>query len=200
MSSGVPIDKAQAVHAGGESALRPPFIPLVRATPVAWHVTPGIAEWSNRRRHSLLQSVGTLRGQTGAAWKESPLQSNQRGAILAERIERKTVERTSVSGGRSTLRGELRNRRPQRLAHRVRAVRHPGACGKCGRGTTVLFTRHARTTEGCAVGSRRGFASSKVARTFARSGRSTEPMRPRMHVDLVARRLRRLARVGKGRT
>jgi hypothetical protein len=50
--------------------------------------------------------------------------SNPRGTI-----ERMTVERTSVSGGRSTLRGELRNRRPQRLAHRVRAV----ASTRCAR-------------------------------------------------------------------
>jgi len=47
------------------------------------------------------------------------------------------------------------------LAHRVRAVRQPGACGKCGRGTTVLFARHARMTEGCAVGFEEGLRWSK---------------------------------------
>jgi len=72
-------------------------------------------------------------------WSNDEEQSSR----ISQGAQRWNAPRSSL--GRFTLRGELRNRRPQRLAHRACAVRRPGARGKCGRGTTVLFTRsHAR--------------------------------------------------------
>lgn len=65
-------------RAGRRGRSNPPLIPPARATSGAWHVTPGTARWSKRRRHSLLQSVGALRGQPGAAWHERPPVPNLR--------------------------------------------------------------------------------------------------------------------------
>ena len=103
-------------------------MPLVRAISVAWHVTPGIAKWSKRRRHSLLQSVGAPRGRPvprgGRARFSRTTRSNSRGTIGAQ------------SGG--THLGLRRPLHPSRgvaeqKTSAVGASRSRGTSARCGR-------------------------------------------------------------------
>jgi len=124
----------------GGGRRNPPFIPLVRAASVAWHVTPGIAKWSKRRRHSLLQGVGAPRGRPVPRGERARLRRTTRSNLRGT-IERMTVERTSVSDGRITLRGERRNRRPQRFgASRSRGTSRPVRAGNA-EGAQPSFSR-----------------------------------------------------------
>jgi len=135
-------------------------VQLARATPGAWLVTPGIAEWSKRRRHFLPQGVGAPSGDSGAAWGKGP-PGRKRGAILAivPGAQRRNAPRSSLSaspfaGGRET--GGL----SWLTASRSRVASGSGASMKCGRGNRPHHAR-AGTTEGCAAGSRRGLACRK---------------------------------------
>jgi len=105
-----------------------------------------------RRRSSL----GRLRCCVGEGPTRAKTGSNPR-----DRTGRATAERTSAFAERVTLRGAARNRGPI-VAHRIAFARcvGSGAGMKCGRGNRPHHAR-AGTTEGCAAGSRRGFARRK---------------------------------------
>jgi len=181
---------------GGRS--NPPFIPLVRATSGAWHVTPGIAKWSKRRRHSLLQGVGAPRGKPVPRDRRARL-VERRGAILADwqSAQRWNAPRSSTAVSPFAGRSGTEDLSGWRIAfaryvNPVRAGNAEGAQPSSSRDRTHDNGVRGRFEEGtCAL---------KGAQAFARVGRSTEPVHLRMHVDLVARRSRRPARGGKGRT
>jgi len=165
---------------------------------VAWHVTPGIAKWSKRRRHSLLQSVGAPRGKPVPRDGRAHL-VEQRGVILGDRpgAQRWNAPRSSTAASPFAGRSGTEDLSGWRIAFAryvipVRTGNAEGAQPSSSRARTHDNEVRGRFEEGIWV--------LKGTRTFARVGRSTEPVHLRMHVDLVARCSRRLARVGKERT
>lgn len=190
----------QALRSGGSEGEKQPTFDPARSS----HVRCLARHAGHREVVKKAQALAAAKrrspsGTARCSVARAPARPEPQGVILADSSWRAAVERTSVSGGRPALRGTRRNRRPQRLAHRVRAVRHTRFVREMRKG--LPSSSRARTDDKGVRGRfEEGICALKGPRTFARVGRSTEPVRLRTHVDRVARRSRFSARGSKGRT